>query len=73
MSPFLNPTQSECVMSLVSVLLPAQAAGSAELDGLAGWVVDVVRWLGVAFLLTYAAASLRRVLSPESLHAGGGG
>ena len=46
MTAFLNPTHSECVMSLVSVLLPAQAAGSAELDGLAGWVVDVMEAIG---------------------------
>ena len=46
MSPFLNPTQSECVMSLASVLLPAQAAGGAELDGVAGWVVDVMEAIG---------------------------
>ncbi|MBD2763178.1 DedA family protein [Kocuria sp. cx-455] len=33
-------------MSLASVLLPAQAAGGAELDGLAGWVVQVMEAIG---------------------------
>ena len=43
---FLAPTRSESTMSLVSVLLPAQAAGGAELDGIAGWVVDVMEAIG---------------------------
>lgn len=30
-------------------------------------MIDVVRWLGVAFLAWYAASSLRRALRPESL------
>lgn len=46
MGAFLTSTQSESTMSLVSVLLPAQAAGGAELDGLAGWVVDVMEAIG---------------------------
>lgn len=46
MIAFPNPIQNECVMSLVSVLLPAQATAGAELDGLAGWVVDVMEAIG---------------------------
>lgn len=46
MGAFPNPTQSESTMPFASVLLPAQAAGGAELDGLAGWVVDVMEAIG---------------------------
>ncbi|WP_127481288.1 LysE/ArgO family amino acid transporter [Nocardioides pantholopis] len=53
-----------------AVLIVAGVAGIGVVVERAGWVIDVVRWLGVAFLLWYAAASLRRALAPESLDAG---
>ena len=59
-----------CVLSDV-VLIAAGVSGIGAIVDRAGWVIDVVRWLGVAFLLWYAARSLRRVFQPESLHADG--
>jgi L-lysine exporter family protein LysE/ArgO len=54
-----------------AVLIVAGVAGIGAIVDHAGWVIDVVRWLGVAFLLWYAASSLRRVFQPESLDADG--
>jgi L-lysine exporter family protein LysE/ArgO len=59
-----------CALSDV-VLIAAGVSGIGAIVDRAGWVVDVVRWLGVAFLLWYAGGSLRRVLRSESLHADG--
>lgn len=55
-----------------AVLIAAGVSGIGAIVDRAGWVIDVVRWLGVAFLLWYAAGSLRRALRPERLHAEGG-
>jgi L-lysine exporter family protein LysE/ArgO len=54
-----------------AVLIGAGVGGIGAIVDRAGWVIDVVRWLGVAFLLWYAASSLRRAFQAESLHAGG--
>lgn len=54
-----------------AVLIAAGVTGVATLVGRAGWVIDVVRWMGVAFLLWYAASSLRRAFTTESLPAEG--
>ena len=59
-----------CALSDV-VLITAGVSGIGAVVDRAGWVVDVVRWLGVAFLLGYAAASLRRALDPRAMEAGG--
>ncbi|MFC5729189.1 MULTISPECIES: LysE/ArgO family amino acid transporter [Nocardioides] len=59
-----------CALSDV-VLIAAGVSGIGAIVDRAGWVVDVVRWLGVAFLLWYAAGSLRRAFRAEALHAGG--
>ncbi len=59
-----------CALSDV-LLIAAGVSGIGAIVDRAGWVVDVVRWLGVAFLLWYAAGSLRRAFRPESLHTGG--
>jgi L-lysine exporter family protein LysE/ArgO len=37
----------------------------------APWALQVVRWVGVAFLVWYAVGSLRRARAAESLHAEG--
>lgn len=50
-----------------AVLIAAGIAGIGTLVDRASWVIDVVRWLGVAFLLWYAASSFRRAFRPESL------
>src|SRR5688500_4424697 len=59
-----------CALSDV-VLIVAGVSGIGAIVDRAGWLVDVVRWLGVAFLLWYASASIRRVLHPDALHADG--
>ena len=59
-----------CAISDV-VLIAAGVSGIGAIVDRAGWVIDVVRWLGVAFLLWYAAGSLRRAFRSESLRTGG--
>ncbi|MGH8965126.1 MAG: LysE/ArgO family amino acid transporter [Actinomycetes bacterium] len=56
-----------------AVLIGAGVSGIGVIVDRAAWVIDVARWLGVAFLLWYAAGSLRRVFQAESLHAEGAG
>lgn len=62
----VGPVVLVCALS-DAVLIAAGIAGIGTLVDHASWVIDVVRWLGVAFLLWYAASSLRRALHPESL------
>lgn len=50
-----------------ALLIAAGVAGIGAIVDRAGWVIELVRWLGVAFLLWYAVASIRRALTPESL------
>ncbi len=59
-----------CALSDV-VLIAAGVGGIGAIVDQAEWVIDLVRWLGVAFLLWYAAGSLRRLTRPEALDAGG--
>jgi L-lysine exporter family protein LysE/ArgO len=54
-----------------ALLIAAGVAGIGAIVDRAAWLIDVVRWLGVAFLLWYAASSLRRAFAAESLHANG--
>ena len=51
------------------VLIVAGVAGVGALVENAGWALDVVRWLGVAFLTAYGVLSLWRARSPEALRA----
>ncbi len=62
------PVVVVCALSDV-VLIMAGVSGVGAVVDRAGWVIDVVRWLGVAFLLWYAAGSLRRAFQPGALHA----
>jgi L-lysine exporter family protein LysE/ArgO len=55
------------------LLIAAGVSGIGAVVDHARWVIDLVRWLGVAFLLWYAAGSLRRAFGHESLSANGGG
>ncbi|WP_408898393.1 LysE/ArgO family amino acid transporter [Nocardioides sp. R1-1] len=50
-----------------AVLIAAGVAGVGAFVDRTGWALTLVRWLGVLFLLWYAAASLRRAARPESL------
>lgn len=54
-----------------AVLIAAGVSGIGTIVDRAEWLIDVVRWLGVAFLLWYAAGSLRRAFHSESLHTDG--
>lgn len=57
-----------CALSDV-LLITAGVAGIGRIVEQAPWVIDVVRWLGVAFLTWYGVSSLLRARRPESLHA----
>jgi len=57
-----------CAVSDV-VLIAAGVAGIGRIVEQAPWAIDVVRWLGVAFLTWYGVSSLRRARRPETLHA----
>lgn len=52
------------------VLIAAGVGGVGSLVDQARWVLDLVRWIGVAFLIWYAVGSLRRALQPTALSAG---
>ncbi len=60
-----------CALSDV-VLIVAGVSGIGTIVERAPWVLDVVRWLGVAFLTWYGVSSLLRARKPESLHTDGG-
>jgi L-lysine exporter family protein LysE/ArgO len=51
------------------LLIVAGVAGVGVLVENAGWALDAVRWLGVAFLTVYGVTSLWRARSPEALRA----
>jgi len=53
------------------VLIVAGVAGVGTVVENAAWALDVVRWLGVAFLTAYGVTSLWRPRSPQSLLAEG--
>ena len=59
-----------CTLSDV-VLIIAGVAGIGTIVECASWTLDVVRWLGVAFLTWYGVSSLLRARRAESLHANG--
>jgi L-lysine exporter family protein LysE/ArgO len=51
------------------VLIAAGVAGIGAIVDRAGFVLDVVRWLGVVFLVWYGVGSLRRASHPGALAA----
>jgi L-lysine exporter family protein LysE/ArgO len=57
-----------CAVSDV-VLIVAGVAGVGALVENAGWAIDLVRWLGVAFLTAYGVLSLWHARSPQALRA----
>lgn len=65
----VGPVVALCAAS-DAVLIVAGVAGIGQVVEHAGWVLDVVRWLGVAFLLWYGLSSLVRARHPEALEAG---
>ncbi|GAB6987119.1 LysE/ArgO family amino acid transporter [Nocardioides pyridinolyticus] len=61
-----------CAVSDI-VLITAGVAGIGTIVERAPWAIDLIRWLGVAFLTWYGVSSLLRARKAESLHANGGG
>jgi len=61
-----------CTVSDV-VLIVAGVAGIGTIVERAPWALEVVRWLGVAFLGWYGVSSLLRARRPEALRAANGG
>ena len=51
------------------VLIAAGVAGIGTLVENAEWAIDVVRWLGVAFLTAYGLMTLWQARTPRALHA----
>lgn len=68
----VGPVVAVCALS-DAALIAAGVGGVGAIVDRAGWVLEVVRWLGVTFLLWYAASSLRRAFRSESLAAAGKG
>lgn len=66
------PVVAVCAVSDL-VLILAGVAGIGTVVERAGWVIDVVRWAGVAFLTWYGVNALRRARRAESLEAATGG
>lgn len=67
----VGPVVAVCALSDL-VLIAAGVAGIGTLVEQAGWVLDLVRWLGVGFLTWYGVASLWRARSVEALAAANG-
>lgn len=65
---YVGPVVAVCALA-DALLITAGVSGIGAIVEHAGWVLDVVRWLGVAFLVTYAAMSLWRARKPETLEA----
>lgn len=63
------PVVAICALSDL-VLIVAGVAGIGTIVEQAGWVVDVIRWLGVAFLTAYGVRSLLQARRSGGLAAG---
>lgn len=63
------PVVLACLLS-DAVLITAGVAGVGALTARVPWFLDVVRWLGIAFLLGYAMLALRRAVRPGTLEVG---
>lgn len=58
---------SDAVLIVIGVL------GLGSLISLLPWLLEVIRWVGVAFLIWYGSTSLRRFMKNESLKAADAG
>ena len=67
----VGPVVAVCAVSDL-VLIVAGVAGIGTVIEQAGWVIDVVRWAGVAFLTWYGVSSLIRARRGGSLQAATG-
>jgi len=68
----VGPVVVVCALSDL-LLIGAGVSGIGAIVDHADWVVTVVQWLGVAFLLWYAATTLLRARHAEALAAEAGG
>ncbi len=64
----VGPVVAVCALS-DAALIVAGVSGIGAVVAHAGWVLDVVRWLGVAFLASYGVVSLVRARRPATLEA----
>ncbi|CAN5423889.1 L-lysine exporter [soil metagenome] len=67
----VGPVVAVCALSDL-VLIVAGVSGIGAVVDHASWVIDVVRWAGVAFLTWYGVSSLMRARRPSSLQAARG-
>ena len=67
----VGPVVAVCAISDL-VLICAGVAGIGTIVEQAGWIIDVVRWAGVAFLTWYGVTALLRARRAESLQAATG-
>jgi len=65
----VGPIVALCAASDMA-LIAVGVGGLDQVSRVVGWVVPVLRWVGVAFLVVYGALSLRRALRASSLEAG---
>ncbi|WP_134740335.1 LysE/ArgO family amino acid transporter [Nocardioides sp. 503] len=65
---YVGPVVAVCALSDL-VLIVAGVSGIGSVVEEASWVLDVVTWLGVAFLTWYGVRSLQRARRPQSLAA----
>jgi L-lysine exporter family protein LysE/ArgO len=65
---YVGPVVAVCAVSDL-VLILAGVAGIGTVIEQASWVLDVVTWLGVAFLTWYGVSSLLRARRPQTLAA----
>ncbi|MDO9494703.1 MAG: LysE/ArgO family amino acid transporter [Nocardioides sp.] len=65
---YVGPVVAVCAVSDL-VLILAGVSGIGSVVEQAPWVLDVVRWLGVAFLTWYGLSSLLRARRPQPLEA----
>jgi L-lysine exporter family protein LysE/ArgO len=65
---YVGPVVAVCAVS-DALLIAAGVSGIGAIVEHAGWVMDVVRWLGVAFLASYGVLALLRARKPETLEA----
>ena len=65
----VGPVVAICALSDV-VLILAGVAGIGVVVDRAPWAIEVIRWLGVAFLTVYGVGSLLRARRPEALTVG---
>lgn len=65
---YVGPVVAVCAVSDL-VLILAGVSGIGAVVEQAPWVLEVVRWLGVAFLTWYGLSSLLRARRPQTLEA----